>query len=114
MAAVAGFLKDHIQISLFLCFNSILPLTDVFTDSLTSYDLHESGHRLWSTMTFVLMWNPFIVHLLAFLFKFSRSKCNGRKHFETAEELKELLFFFPFVIFNASQKHLLRHQALPA
>ena len=114
MAAVAGFLKDHIQIRLFLCFNSILPLTDVFTDSLTSFDLHESGYRLWSTMTFVLMWNPFIVHLLAFLFKFSRSKCNGRKHFETAEELKELLFFFPFVICNASQKHLLRHQALPA
>ena len=41
---VAGFLKDHIKISLFLCFNSILPLTDVLTDSLTSFELNESGH----------------------------------------------------------------------
>ena len=30
---VLGFLKDHFKISLFLIFNSILPLTDVVTDS---------------------------------------------------------------------------------
>ena len=91
---VAGFLKDHIKISLFLCFNSILPLTDVFTDSLTSFELYDNGHVLWSTMTFVLMWNPFIVHLLAFLFKFSRS---SRQQFDAIEELKHLVFFLPFV-----------------
>merc|ERR550539_558389 len=48
-------------------------------------------------MTFVLMWNPFIVHLLAFLFKLSRSKCNSREQFDAKEELKRLMFFFPYV-----------------
>ena len=110
---VFTFLKDHVKISLFLLFNSFLPLTDVFTDSITSFELHHDGHVLWSTMTFFLMWNPFIVHLLAFLFNFSRSKCNSRKQFEALKEFKHLMFFFPFItplknIYYAYRLHRLR------
>ena len=95
--STAGFLKDYIKISLFLLFNSFLPLTDVFTDSLTSYELHSHEHYLWATMTFFLMWNPFIVHLVAFLFNFCRSKYDSKVKFETKQELKHMMFFFPFV-----------------
>ena len=41
---VLDFLKDHFKISLFLIFNSILPLSDDVTDSFISYDLFVSGH----------------------------------------------------------------------
>ena len=92
---VLDFLKDHFKISLFLIFNSILPLTDVVTDSFTSYDLFVSGHVLWATITFYLMWNPFIVHLLAFLFNASMSVIYCQT-FELRKELKHLMFFFPY------------------
>ena len=93
---VLDFLKDHFKISLFLIFNSILPLTDVVTDSFTSYDLFVSGHVLWATITFYLMWNPFIVHLLAFLFNASMSVWYNQK-FNLRKELTRVLFFFPYL-----------------
>ena len=87
MAAMARFLQDHVKISLFLIFNSILPLTDVFTDSLTSFDLYSSDQPMWSTITFFLMWNPFIVHLLAFLFNSCKSKCCSIKQIQQTASL---------------------------
>ena len=72
-------------------------MTDILTDSMTSFDLFRAHQVLWSTLTFVLMWNPFIVHLFAFPVKFFKSKCNGRDNFEAVHELKNLMFFLPFL-----------------
>ena len=96
---VLSFLKDHFKISLFFFFNSILPFFDVFSDSYTSFDLFSSDHVLWSGVTFALMWNPFLVHLLAFLFKLCKSKCypDSNEEFDARKELKQLIFFFPFL-----------------
>ena len=93
---IFAFLGDHVKISLFLIFNSILPLTDVFTDSFTSYDLYTSGHVLWAILTFSLMWNPFIIHLAAFVFYFFKHKFITKKEFHVTSELKRVLFFFPY------------------
>ena len=85
-----------IQISLFFLFNSLLPGSDVGTDLATSWDLYKSGHKLWALCTFLLMWNPFIVHLLSTVFKLSRRAWN-KEELEVKKELKRLMSFFPFV-----------------
>ena len=85
-----------IQISLFFLFNTILPGSDVGTDLFTSWDLYKSGHKLWAVCTFLLMWNPFIAHLLSTVFKLSRRAWN-KEELEVKMELKHLMSFFPFV-----------------
>ena len=94
---VIGFFKDHYKIGLFFLFNSILPFSDVITDSLTSFNHHKSGHVLWARMTFFLMWNPFLAHLLAFLFTLFKSTWSKNEEFDPIHELKRLVFFLPFV-----------------
>ena len=56
------------QLILFVVFNSILPFTDVGSDAYTFYDLYQNEHPLWAFLTFYLMWNPFVLHLLSFVF----------------------------------------------
>ena len=65
-----------IKIAQFAFFNSILPITDVATDGVTFYDLLENGHDNWAAVTFYFMWNPFILHLLAFIKKLFQSCWN--------------------------------------
>ena len=47
--------------------NSLFPLGDVGTDAYTAYDLYQGGHDYWASLTVYLVWNPFVVHLLQFL-----------------------------------------------
>ena len=86
---VFSFLQDHIKISLFiiLCvfINVILPLTDVFTDSLNLYDMNDSGINVsWWTAAFFLMLITFIVHRLAFLFKLCK---NNNRNFNKLRQI---------------------------
>ena len=63
------------KLFLFLLLNSILPFADVGTDAFTVYDLNENGQRLWSWATFYFMWNPFVIHLLKFMWNFIKAVC---------------------------------------
>ena len=47
--------------------NSLFPLGDVGTDAYTAYDFYQDGHDYWASLTIYLVWNPFVVHLLRFL-----------------------------------------------
>ena len=53
------------KVGLFWLFNTILPFTDVGTDFFTFLDLLRDGHVMWATLTFVVVWNPFFIHLLS-------------------------------------------------
>ena len=76
-----------IKLFLFVLLNSILPFADVGTDAATFYDLNENGQRLWACVTCYFMWNPFVLHLLDFIYKFLkalwkqklRQTCLGKK-----------------------------------
>ena len=91
-----------IKLGLFVVFNSILPFTDVATDGTTFFDLNENGHANWAAATFYFMWNPFILHLLAFIYNFINSWCKddgeGNVNFNWRAELKSVLFHLPFVV----------------
>ena len=85
------------QVILFAVFNSILPFTDMFTDLLTSFGLYEDGHVRWATLTFVVMWNPFFIHLAVFLFDLITYKPLG-KDFVFRVRILALCTHIPFVL----------------
>ena len=62
-----------IKLFLFVLLNSILPFADVGTDAATFYDLFDNGQHLWACVTFYFMWNPFVLHLLDFIYKFLKA-----------------------------------------
>ena len=71
-----------IKLGLFVVFNSILPFTDVTTDGVTFFELLENGHANWAAATFYFMWNPFILHLLTFVYNFIQAWQEADEDFE--------------------------------
>ena len=97
LALEISLLKDHIKIAFFILFNSILQLSYLLTDSITSFDLHIGKDALWSGTKFIFMWNLLLVRSLSFVFKFYKSKINNKYNFRANEEMEQLIFSFPFV-----------------
>ena len=89
-----------IKLGLFVVFNSILPFTDVTTDGVTFFELLENGHANWAAATFYFMWNPFILHLLTFVYNFIQAcrKDDDNSDFDWQAELKNVLLHLPFVV----------------
>ena len=52
----------------FVFFNAILGGSDVTTDLLTFFTLVDN-HPNWAALTMTWMFTPFVMHALAFLFK---------------------------------------------
>ena len=86
-----------IQVGLFWVFNTVVPFTDVGTDYFTFLDLLRDGHIMWATLTFVVMWNPFLIHLGVFLFGLLQNKIYGSE-FEAAQKVKDIAYHLPFVL----------------
>ena len=95
------FFRQRFKITLFFCFNSLLPGSDIGTDLITGIILYNSGNIYWAAMTFFFMWNPFIFQFLLMTFKYfnyvwcSAVAC-GAETFYTRKELRRLFFLFPF------------------
>ena len=53
----------------FVFFNAILGGSDVTTDLLTFFTLVDNQHLNWAALTMTWMFTPFVMHTLAFLFK---------------------------------------------
>ena len=86
-----------IQVALFWVFNTVVPFTDVGTDYFTFLDLLRDGHIMWATLTFVVMWNPFLIHLGVFLFGLLQNKIYGSE-FEAGQKVKDIAYHLPFVL----------------
>jgi len=85
------------KVALFCFFNTILPFTDVGTDSITFLDLLFDGHVMWAALTFAVMWNPFLIHLVVFLVDLIKSKCGG-KQFDTLRRIGNVFIHVPFIL----------------
>ena len=85
------------QLILFVVFNSILPFTDVGSDAFTFYDLYQNEHPLWAFLTFYLMWNPFVLHLLSFVFHVIQAWWKGDDEYDWWGALISLALRIPFV-----------------
>ena len=78
--------------------NSLFPLGDVGLDTYTAYDLYQDGHDYWASLTFYLVWNPFVVHLLQFLWHALLAWWNNEMFkFNWGKRLKYLAIRLPFV-----------------
>ena len=86
-----------IKILLFGVFNSFLPGGDVITDLITCIDLYYNNHVYWAVVSFLLMWNPFIIHLLLFFAGWLMSKVY-KIPFDGRQKMKELLTHIPFLL----------------
>ena len=86
-----------IKLLLFGVFNSFLPGGDVITDLITCIDLYYNNHVYWALVSFLLMWNPFIIHLLLFLVGLVRSRVYNVP-FDARQNLKELIIHIPFLL----------------
>ena len=93
------FFRQRFKITLFFCFNSLLPGSDIGTDLITGIILYNSGNIYWAAMTFFFMWNPFIFQFLLMTFKYfnyvwcSAVTC-GAETFYARKELRRLFFLF--------------------
>ena len=85
------------QLILFVVFNSILPFTDVGSDAFTFYDLYQNEHPLWAFLTFYLMWNPFVLHLLSFVFHVIQAWWKEDDEYDWWGALISLALRIPFV-----------------
>ena len=86
------------KLASFVFFNSLFPLGDVGTDAYTAYDLYQDGHDYWASLTFYLVWNPFVVHLLQFLWHAGLAWWNNKvSEFDWVKRLKYLAIRLPFV-----------------
>ena len=110
---VTNIVKDHVKISLVVIFNSILPLSYLLSDSITSFDFHVDKDPLWSGTEFILMWNPFLVRSLAVILKLVKNH-----KIPVTEELLHLVLSIPFVnqldnIYNAFRLYRLKYGKYP-
>ena len=99
-----------IKLGSFVIFNSILPFTNVATDGVTFFDLHNNGHNNWAAATAYFMLNPFILHLLNFVYNFIEAWWKDDEDFDWRSELKEVFLHLPFVVpiknlYNAYRLH---------
>lgn len=86
-----------IKLPLFGVFNSFLPGGDIITDLITCIDLYNNDHVYWASVSFLLMWNPFIIHLLLFLVGSIMSRIYNIP-FDSRQKLKELIIHIPFLL----------------
>ena len=86
------------KLALFVLFNTILPFTDVGTDALTFFDLIDNEHIYWASLNMYFMWNSFVLHLLAFIYKAILACTTETNSFEWIEELKKVVLHIPFVM----------------
>ena len=86
-----------IKLLLFGIFNSFLPGGDVVLDLITCIDLYNRNHVFWAFVSFLLMWNPFFIHLLLFLLCWLRSRVHNIP-FEAQQKLTELIIHIPFLL----------------
>ena len=86
-----------IKLLLFGIFNSFLPGGDVIIDLITCIDLYYNNHVFWAFVSFLLMWNPFMIHLLLFLLSLVRSRVYNIP-FEARQKLMELIIHIPFLL----------------
>ena len=116
LSQVAAFFKDYYKLVLFTVFNSILPGNfycpfekdvlytnvlgiDLSSDAFTSYGLYVAGHVYWSSLTFLLMWNPVIIHAAKFFHKLYKSSDKyHRRNFDLQKELKSVWIHIPFLL----------------
>ena len=97
---------------LFCALNSVLPFTDVGTDLLTSIGLASDGHYKWAFLTFIVMWNPFFLHLGIFLYDLVTGKMQ-RSREEVLRRLIAVCWHIPFAlpvknVFRTMRLHTLK------
>ena len=104
-----------IKILFFGVFNSFLPGGDVITDLITCIDLYYNNHVYWAVVSFLLMWNPFIIHLLLFFAGWLMSKVY-KIPFDGRQKMKELLTHIPFLLplKNLRNLHLVFDELRPS
>ena len=94
---------------LFVFFNTVLPICDVGTDGFTYMDLLKYAHIKWASLTMYFMWNSFVLHLSAFIYKALQSACGKNPNFQFQKELVKVVIHIPFAmpVKNVYNAHLL-------
>jgi len=77
------------EVSLFLIFNTILPLSDIGTDLYTSIDLFLNEQVNWSLLTIVWMCMPFLMKCIIFFYDIISKKRLTREDIKDKEVIKE-------------------------
>jgi len=75
------------EVSLFLIFNTILPLSDIGTDLYTSIDLFLNEQVNWSLLTIVWMCMPFLMKCIIFFYDIISIWCSKKRL--TREDIKD-------------------------